>query len=66
MKVLGVVLVTIYLLIIPMQTTQASLPTGDGQGNALPSLAPMLKQVNAAVVNISTSLPGNTTLTRVE
>ena len=32
----------------------AALPTHDGSGRELPSLAPMLKQVNPAVVNIST------------
>ncbi len=33
---------------------QAGLPATDSQGNILPSLAPMLKKINAAVVNIST------------
>ncbi|MEH6617847.1 MAG: DegQ family serine endoprotease [Porticoccus sp.] len=33
---------------------QASLPLSDGEGNKLPSLSPMLKQVNPAVVNIAT------------
>ncbi|MBV1872488.1 MAG: Do family serine endopeptidase [Gammaproteobacteria bacterium] len=32
----------------------AGLPTIDSQGKALPSLAPMLKKINPAVVNIST------------
>lgn len=32
----------------------AVLPITDGQGQSLPSLAPMLKQVNPAVVNIAT------------
>ncbi|HBD11765.1 MAG TPA: serine endoprotease DegQ [Porticoccaceae bacterium] len=32
----------------------AALPAYDGDGKALPSLAPMLKRVNPAVVNIST------------
>ncbi len=32
----------------------AALPAVDASGNALPSLAPMLKRVNPAVVNIST------------
>lgn len=32
----------------------AALPTTDGEGRQLPSLAPMLKQVNPAVVNIAT------------
>jgi len=35
-------------------SVQAALPTHDGQGNQLPSLAPMLEKVNPAVVNIST------------
>ncbi len=33
---------------------QAGLPATDSQGQILPSLAPMLKKINAAVVNIST------------
>ena len=33
---------------------QAALPAEDSSGRQIPSLAPMLKQVNAAVVNIST------------
>ncbi|MEH6466361.1 MAG: serine endoprotease DegQ, partial [Porticoccus sp.] len=33
---------------------QAALPLSDGEGNKLPSLSPMLKQVNPAVVNIAT------------
>ena len=33
---------------------QAALPLSDGDGNKLPSLSPMLKQVNPAVVNIAT------------
>lgn len=35
--------------------TLASLPAVDSQGTPLPSLAPMLKQVTPAVVNIATS-----------
>jgi Do/DeqQ family serine protease len=34
--------------------THAALPATDSQGNVLPSLAPMLEKVNAAVVNIAT------------
>lgn len=37
-----------------MSLTQAALPLSDASGNKLPSLSPMLKQVNPAVVNIST------------
>ncbi|CAA0088166.1 Periplasmic serine endoprotease DegP [Zhongshania aliphaticivorans] len=36
------------------QGSWAFFPTEDGEGRALPSLAPMLKTVNPAVVNIST------------
>jgi len=36
------------------QSVQASLPTHDSQGKELPSLAPMLKEVTPAVVNIAT------------
>lgn len=32
----------------------AVLPAFDGEGQVLPSLAPLLKKVNPAVVNIST------------
>ncbi len=35
-------------------TASAALPTFDSQGEALPSLAPMLERVTPAVVNIST------------
>ena len=34
--------------------TQAALPTVDSQGQSLPTLAPMLREVNPAVVNIAT------------
>jgi serine protease Do/serine protease DegQ len=54
MKTIAALLFSTLLLIVPLQTIHAALPTGDGQGNALPSLAPMLKLANPAVVNIST------------
>lgn len=54
MKTIAALLVSILLLASCAHQSQASLPLGDGQGNALPSLAPMLRQVKAAVVNIST------------
>ncbi|SHO19906.1 Protease Do, partial [Moritella viscosa] len=34
------------------QATVAALPNVDANGSALPSLAPMLKKINPAVVNI--------------
>lgn len=37
-----------------LTATQAALPTHDSSGQQLPSLAPMLKQVNPAVVSIAT------------
>ena len=37
-----------------ISVAQAALPLADSSGNKLPSLSPMLKQVNPAVVNIST------------
>ena len=42
------------LLMLTCQVAQAVLPGTDAQGRPFPSLAPMLKQVNPAVVNIST------------
>jgi serine protease Do/serine protease DegQ len=36
-------------------TNAAALPTHDSQGNALPSLAPMLEKVTPAVVNIAST-----------
>ncbi|MCK5898257.1 MAG: DegQ family serine endoprotease [Methylococcales bacterium] len=44
------------LLLFGILTTsvQAALPLHDSNGTALPSLSPMLKRVNPAVVNIST------------
>ncbi len=49
---LAVAMVAALLLSLP---AQASLPAVDSQGTALPSLAPMLKRVTPAVVNIATS-----------
>ncbi len=50
---------TLYLVLLMLgllhaTLSAAALPTHDAAGNALPSLAPLLKQVNPAVVNIST------------
>ena len=42
------------LLVFISGIATAALPTHDASGQALPSLAPMLKQVNPAVVNIAT------------
>lgn len=39
---------------VGVNSAHAVLPIIDSQGNSLPSLAPMLKQVNPAVVNIAT------------
>ena len=46
--------VSLTLLILFSGSVSAGLPTHDSQGQALPSLAPMLESVNPAVVNIST------------
>ncbi|HFD31819.1 MAG TPA: DegQ family serine endoprotease [Gammaproteobacteria bacterium] len=43
------------LIAILFSSANASLPAVDSQGTALPSLAPMLKNVTPAVVNIATS-----------
>ena len=48
-------LVSILLLSLPFSSAFSSLPLVDSQGAALPSLAPMLKRVTPAVVNIATS-----------
>ncbi len=42
------------LLFIVVSQVHAALPMQTGDGQALPSLAPMLKEVNPAVVNIAT------------
>ena len=42
------------LLLAPLAPSQAVLPGTDADGKPFPSLAPMLKRVNPAVVNIST------------
>ena len=47
-------LLFISILLLPA-SVMASLPLVDSQGTALPSLAPMLKRVTPAVVNIATS-----------
>lgn len=41
-------------LLLPIGAGHAALPMYDASGQPLPSLAPMLKQVNPAVVNIAT------------
>ena len=47
-------LVLFFLLLSGGLQVSAGLPTIDSQGKALPSLAPMLKKINPAVVNIAT------------
>ena len=44
----------ILFFLLQIGSVQAALPTHDSSGKKLPSLAPMLKRVNPAVVNIST------------
>ncbi|WP_455375460.1 DegQ family serine endoprotease [Kaarinaea lacus] len=46
--------ILILLTLLLQSVASAALPVQDGSGRELPSLAPMLKQVNPAVVNIST------------
>jgi Do/DeqQ family serine protease len=46
--------VTAGVVLMLASAAHASLPLADSQGERLPSLAPMLKQVNPGVVNIST------------
>jgi serine protease Do/serine protease DegQ len=46
--------VIFFSLLVCSGFATAALPVSDGSGRELPSLAPMLKQVNPAVVNIST------------
>ena len=41
--------------LVMLPVAQAALPTADGDGHALPSLAPMLEKTVPAVVNIATS-----------
>lgn len=43
-----------FLIVFIQGTAYSALPLQDSSGKELPSLAPMLKQVNPAVVNIST------------
>ena len=38
----------VFLLLVVLPAAQAALPNVTADGNALPSLAPMLKQVNPA------------------
>ena len=51
---LGRSLATIVINMFFVFNVSAVLPTLDGDGQVLPSLAPLLKKVNPAVVNIST------------
>ena len=46
--------ITVLFCLLQLSMTQAAWPTHGSQGKALPSLAPMLKQINPAVVNIAT------------
>ena len=45
---------TFFLWLLVSASSHAALPNVDAEGKPFPSLAPMLKQVNPAVVNIST------------
>ena len=47
-------LTLLLVLLAGSATVQAALPNVDVEGKPFPTLAPMLKQVNPAVVNIST------------
>ena len=48
------VAISVFSIFCFMSLAQAALPLADSSGNKLPSLSPMLKKVNPAVVNIST------------
>lgn len=50
----GTVLSRVCLLLLLPLSVWASWPLADAQGRELPSLAPLLKDINPAVVNIST------------
>ncbi len=52
-NILGSCLVLVFTL-LASSASSAFFPKSDSQGQPLPSLAPMLKEVNPAVVNIST------------
>ncbi len=54
MKLSAVLTLVLSLTATGIPLAQAALPAYDSQGEALPTLAPMLKRVNPAVVNIST------------
>ncbi|WP_448547494.1 DegQ family serine endoprotease [Thalassotalea fusca] len=54
MKALRHCFAVLLLALCASQGVQATLPAVDAQGKPFPSLAPMLKQVNPAVVNIAT------------
>jgi len=47
-------LAVIIMILLPGGGVQAALPVASAEGDRLPSLAPMLKAVNPAVVNIAT------------
>ena len=52
-KTLTRVIILTFLFLLS-QTCYAAIPTHDSQGKALPTLAPLLKKINPAVVNIAT------------
>lgn len=47
-------ILTVVLVLMVSPLSHSALPAADGQGQPLPTLAPMLQQVTSAVVNIST------------
>ena len=54
MKTLAKKFLTLLVCLFAVQISYAALPNVDAEGKPFPSLAPMLKQINPAVVNIST------------
>ncbi|MDE1460764.1 DegQ family serine endoprotease [Spartinivicinus poritis] len=54
MRILAILSVNILLTIIYSPLALGAIPSVDASGKPYPSLAPMLKQVNPAVVNIAT------------
>lgn len=49
-----IALIRLLMLGLVAQAASAGLPMADAEGRSLPTLSPLLKQVNPAVVNIST------------
>lgn len=60
----SLILLGVFIMVIVSASTKAGLPNVTPEGKPFPSLAPMLKQINPAVVNIVRQLDSFTSQTK--